>query len=358
MNALMVEPLRASSLRVENIAEPSPEQGAVLVRAAALGICGTDRDIIAGAFGSSPPGHKRLVLGHESLGFVEEAPPGSGVRTGDLVVGFVRRPDPVPCACCAAGEWDRCTNGGFTEHGVKGVDGFGRERYRLDADRLITVDPSLGILGVLIEPASIVAKAWEEIERIGKRGCWSPRRVLVTGAGPVGLLAALAGVKRGLDVHVLDRVSGGRKPSLVRDLGATYHSGSLRELSGTFDIIIECTGASAVVVELPSRAAPDAAICLLGISLRDQPTNVDVGALNNALVTGNRVVFGSVNANRRHYEAAHDALRNADAAWLGRLITRRVPFTEWQTAFTARPDDVKVIIVFDGSGFQGNAVAE
>ena len=327
----------------------------MLVRAVALGICGTDRDIIAGEFGSPPPGHKRLVLGHESLGVVMEAPPDSGLRTGDLVVGFVRRPDPVPCACCAAGEWDRCTNGGFTEHGVKGVDGFGRERYRLDVDRLIKVDPSLGMLGVLIEPASVVAKAWEEIERIGRRECWSPRRVLVTGAGPVGLLAALLGVKRKLDVHVFDRVSDGPKPSLVRDLGATYHSGSLHDLQGAFDIIIECTGAPAVVVELPSRAAPDAAICLLGISLRDQPMSVDVGALNNTLVTGNRVVFGSVNANRRHYEAAHDALRGADAAWLGRLITRRVPFADWKTAFTARPDDVKVIIVFDGSGLQGQS---
>src|SRR2546430_16552247 len=119
MKALRAEPLKASSLRLENIAEPSPEEGAVLVRAVALGICGTDRDIVASEFGSPPPGHRRLVLGHESLGVVIDTPVGTGLRTGDLVVGFVRRPDPVPCACCADGEWDRCTNGGFTEHGVK-----------------------------------------------------------------------------------------------------------------------------------------------------------------------------------------------------------------------------------------------
>lgn len=347
----MVEPLRASSLRVENIAEPTQEQGAVLVRAVALGICGTDRDIIAGEFGSPPPGHKRLVLGHESLGAVEDAPPHSGLRTGDLVVGFVRRPDPTPCACCAAGEWDRCTNEGFTEHGVKGADGFGRERYRLGMDRLIKVDGSLGVLGVLIEPASVVAKAWEAIERIGNRGCWSPRRVLVTGAGPVGLLAALLGVKRGLNVHVLDRVGDGPKPALVRDLGATYHSGRLRDLSGAFDIIIECTGAPALIAELARCAAADATICLLGISPRDQPISLDLGAFNNDLVRGNRVVFGSVNANRRHYEAALQALLGADRAWLGRLITRRVPFAEWKSAFIARPDDVKAVLTFDGSGF-------
>src|SRR3954462_6911019 len=108
MKALMVEPRTASSLRIEDIAEPSPDQGAVLVRAVALGICGTDRDIISGAYGSPPPGHKRLVLGHESLGVVEEAPATAAGRRGDLVVGFVRNPAPLPCACCAMGEWDRC----------------------------------------------------------------------------------------------------------------------------------------------------------------------------------------------------------------------------------------------------------
>jgi glucose 1-dehydrogenase len=350
MKALMVEPRKASSLCIEDIAEPSPDQGGVLVRAVALGICGTDRDIISGSYGSPPPRHQRLVLGHESLGIVQEAPANTGVKAGDLVVGFVRMPDPLPCPCCAAGEWDRCMNGGFTEHGVKGLDGFGRERYRLSPDRLIKVDPSLGLHGVLIEPASVVAKAWEGIERIGHRACWSPRRVLVTGAGPVGLLAALLGRERQLDVHIYDHNATGNKPLLAQSLGATYHAAELRDLPQDFDVVIECTGAVAVIAEVVSRAAPDGVICLLGVTSPGRTSDVDLGDMNGRIVLGNRVMFGSVNANRRHYEAAHQALLAADRDWLNRLITRRIAFGEWQTAFTDVKGDVKTVLTFDMAG--------
>jgi threonine dehydrogenase-like Zn-dependent dehydrogenase len=357
MKALMVEPRAAASLQVEDIAEPKPDQGSVLIRAAALGVCGTDREIIAGRYGSAPPGHKRLVLGHESLGIVESAPPRAGVAAGDLVVGFVRTPDPLPCACCAAGEWDRCTNGGFTEHGVKALDGFGRELYRLEPDRLIVLPASLGLHGVLVEPASVVAKAWEDVERIGRRDCWNPGRVLVTGAGPVGLLAALLGVQRHFEVHVLDRATSGPKPRLVRDLGATYHSGDVHALPDNFDIVIECTGAASLLVAMPGRTAPDAVICLLGISGTGKEISVDAAAINNRMVLGNRVIVGSVNANRRHYEAARDALVAADAAWLGRLIARRVPFDNWQDAFEVRSDDVKTIVTFAAAASLAHADA-
>src|SRR4249920_717881 len=117
MRALTVEPGVARSLRLEEFRVPSAERGSVLVRAVALGVCGTDREIIAGQYGSPPPGHKRLVIGHESLGVVEEAPSDAVVRPGDFVVGIVRHPDPVPCANCAVGEWDMCRNGRYTEHG-------------------------------------------------------------------------------------------------------------------------------------------------------------------------------------------------------------------------------------------------
>jgi glucose 1-dehydrogenase len=350
MKALMVEPRKASSLRIEDIAEPSPDQGEVLVRAVALGICGTDRDIINGSYGSPPPRHERLVLGHESLGVVEAAPAGAAVKKGDLVVGFVRTPDPLPCACCAAGEWDRCMNDGFLEHGVKGLDGFGRERYRLSADRLIKVDSSLGLRAVLTEPASVVAKAWEDVDRIGHRACWSPRRVLITGAGPVGLLAALLGFARRLDIHVYDHNATGDKPALARSLGVTYHSGELRDLPHDFDVVIECTGASAVIADVVWRTAPDGVICLLGVTSPGRTSAVDLGDLNGRLVLGNRVMFGSVNANRRHYEAAHKALLAADRDWLNRLVTRRIPLAEWQTAFADVKGDVKTVLVFDTTG--------
>ena len=141
----------------------------------------------------------------------------------------MRRPDPVPCANCAVLEWDFCRNGHYTERGIKEHDGYLSERYRITPDFVVKVDPALGVLGVLLEPTSVVAKAWEEIDRVGGPGPLGSQAVLVTGAGPIGLLAALIGVQRGLEVHVIDQMTSGVKPDLVHDLGATYHSGAVAD---------------------------------------------------------------------------------------------------------------------------------
>ena len=109
-----------------------------------MGICGTDIEICTGAYGWAPPGQERLVLGHESLGRVLEAPAGAPVAAGDLVVGIVRRPDPVPCANCAVGEWDFCRNGQYTERGIKERNGYCSERYRIEPDFVVKIDPALG----------------------------------------------------------------------------------------------------------------------------------------------------------------------------------------------------------------------
>jgi glucose 1-dehydrogenase len=176
MRAVTVTPGVINSVRLEDVPEPALSDGAVLVRTIALGVCGTDREITSGLYGAAPPGARRLVLGHESLGEVEEAPLGSNLARGDLVVGIVRRPDPVPCPACAAGEWDMCRNGRYTERGIKERHGFGSERFRIEPDFTVKIDPALGILGVLMEPASIVAKAWDHIERVGRRSrAWKPQ---------------------------------------------------------------------------------------------------------------------------------------------------------------------------------------
>ena len=132
----------------------------MLVEAVSLGMCGTDREIIGGEYGAPPPGRDRLVLGHESLGRVVEAPGGGALSRGDLVAGIVRRPDPVPCTSCAAGEWDMCRNGQYTERGIKQIDGFMSERWRIEPEYVMKVDASLGLMGVLLEPTTVVAKAW------------------------------------------------------------------------------------------------------------------------------------------------------------------------------------------------------
>jgi glucose 1-dehydrogenase len=347
MRAITVSPGVANSARLDDVGEPPASDGAILVRTLALGVCATDREILSGAYGSAPPGAPRLVLGHESLGEVEAAPKDCGVAPGDLVVGIVRRPDPVPCIACAAGEWDMCRNGRYTERGIKERHGYGAERFRIEPEFAVKIDRDLGVLGVLLEPASILAKAWDHAERIGHRARVSqPRRLLVTGAGPIGLLAALMGAQRGLDVHVLDHNKGGPKQAIVQDLGASYHSdaGSLVDLAP--DILMECTGAPAVIRDCLAATAPAGIVCLTGVTEPGKMLELDIGRLNRTLVLDNDVVFGTVNANRRHYEMAADALARADRSWLARLITRRVPLDRWSEALEHRKGDIKVIIDF------------
>jgi len=348
VRALTVIPGEPHSGSLTEVPEPLPGEGSLLVQTIAIGICGTDIEIVEGRYGSAPQGRKHLILGHESIGRVLDAPAGSGFAADDLVVGVVRRPDPVPCSYCAAGEWDMCRNGLYTERGIKGLDGYGAERFRLEPAFAVKVDDELGDLGVLIEPTSVVAKAWGHVDWIGRRSsAWSPESVLITGAGPIGLLAALMGRQRGLAVHIFDRVRSGPKPQLAQDLGASYHGGDLSAVAHLSpDIIIECTGATAVMADVMTRTAPSGIVCLAGVSSGGQPINLDLGDVNRRMVLENRVVFGSVNGNRAHYEAGAAALARADRTWLSRLITRLVPLAKWQQALTREPDDVKVIIEF------------
>jgi threonine dehydrogenase-like Zn-dependent dehydrogenase len=346
MKAITVQPRRAGSVRLDEISEPDAAEGVVLVETLVVGVCGTDREIIDGTYGTTPPGGDRLVLGHESLGRIVSAPPESGLAAGDLAVAIVRRPDPVPCEACAVGEWDMCRNGRYTEHGIKGLHGFCRERFRADVPFVVAIDPKLGVTGVLLEPASIVAKAWDHIDRIGSRSRWTPRRVLVLGAGPVGLLASLLATLRGLEVHVLDRVTTGPKPDLVRALGAMYHIGTVERACTQVDILLECTGAPRLVLDAMHCVAPTGIVCLTGVSSGHRVIGVDAAALNNELVLENNVVFGTVNANRLHYEQAARALANADRRWLSGLITRRIPLDDWRAAYQPAWDDVKTVLEF------------
>jgi len=349
VRAITLIPGAVGTARIEDIPEPPESDGAVLVRTHALGVCGTDREIIGGVFGEAPPGQTRLVLGHESFGEVLAAPPDSGFAAGDPVVGIVRRPDPVPCPACGAGEWDLCGNGGYTERGIKGLHGFGAERFRIEPEFAIKTDPALGMLAVLLEPASIAAKAWDHIERIGRRSrAWRPRRLVVMGSGPIGLLATLMGAQRGYEVFVADHHADGVKAALIAELGAEHYfqaSDALRDAAA--DVVVECTGAPSAIGDVLRHIEPNTIVCLLGLG-GNHKTTFDIGHFNRNTVLNNGVVFGSVNANRSHYEMAAHALARADRRWLGRMITRTVPLARWSEALEYRPGDIKVVIDFTG----------
>ena len=351
MRALTVQPGQTDSLAVEDVDEPTAGPDELRVAGLAIGVCGTDKEIAAGEYGWAPPGRDRLVLGHESLGRVLSAPDGSNFDEGDLVVGVVRRPDPVPCGACAHGEFDMCRNGQYTERGIKEIDGYGSEIWCVKTDYAVKLDDGLADVGMLMEPTTVVAKAWEQVYRIGQRAWFEPRTALVTGAGPVGLLAALLGVQHGLDVHVLDQVTDGPKPEIVDALNATYHHTSIEEAVGKLqpDIVIEATGVGSLVFDAMTVTGSYGIVALTGVSPRGRALTVDAGGLNRDIVLENDAVVGSVNANLRHYRQAAEALAKADPKWLASLITRRVPLAEATKAFTAEPDDVKVIVTLEES---------
>ena len=190
------------------------------------------------------------------------------------------------------------------------------ERWRIEPEYAMKVDPSLGLLGVLLEPTTVVTKAWEQVVAVGQRAYWEPRNVVVTGAGPIGLLAALLGKQRGLDVHVLDRMETGSKPDLVRQLGATYHSRPVTELGFEPDIIIECTGSGRSSPGCLKVVAAGGIICLTGVGTGGHNGPGLVADTAAAVVLRNNVIVGSVNANKRHWYKAGEALARADVSWL------------------------------------------
>lgn len=349
MRALTTVPGRTGTLRIDELPDPDPGSSELLVEALAMGVCGTDRGILAGAHGSPPPGRERLVLGHESLGRVLRAPAGSGFSPGELVVGMVRRPDPVPCGACANGSPDMCRNGRYTERGIKGLDGYAATLWTVDPAYAVRLPPGLERIGALLEPASVVAKAWDQVERVGARSWFAPRSVLVTGAGPVGLLAALLGGRRGLTVHVLDRTEHGRKPDLVRGLEAEYHTDGIETVLSRVrpDVVIEATGAAEVALGAMGGIGPYGVVCLTGLSPTGRTLRIDAGALNSDLVRNNTAVVGSVNAHRDHYARAAAALAGADPEWLDGILDRRLPLNRYREAFEdRRRGEVKTVLEF------------
>ena len=240
-----------------------------------------------------------------------------------------------------------CRNGKYTERGIKGLDGFASQWWTIEPAYAVKVPAALGIAGVLVEPASVVAKAWDQIERVGARSWFEPKRALITGAGPIGLLAAMLGVQRGLEVHVLDRAVSGPKPEAVASTrrhlsqrlgGAGGHASSIptsssrppvpRRSSSTSSPTTPPTASSA------SPASPRRAAC----------SPWTRGWSNRNIVLDNDVVLGSVNAGLRHYEAAVHALAAADPLWLERLLTRQVPLERFAEALTPQPGDIKVVL--------------
>ncbi len=357
MRAVAVVPGQPGSTHLENDA-PDPLVGndQALVRVLETGICGTDVEIYDGLYGEAPPESPFLILGHENLGVVESCPSGTHLQSGDLVVCTVRRPCPERCAPCARGQMDMCVTGHFRERGIRGLHGFMSERYAESPAYLVKLGAHLRPFAVLLEPMSIVQKGVGHAYHIQERLSWQPRTAVVLGAGPVGILAAATLRLRGLDVTVVAlEAEGSFKDRLLREAGIHYLSSvgtPLAELPrrlGSIDIVFEATGAPGVLFPAMRLLGPDGVCILSSVTGGTSAATVDVATWNRDMVLGNRVVFGTVNAGRAHFESGARDFELAEErlpGWLGRLITRRVPFTDVTTALDRRPEDIKTVLVF------------
>lgn len=341
MQALVTEPGVAHSTRVEEI-EP-PDGGGVRLRMLEVGVCGTDREISEGLFGIPPDGRATLVLGHEALAVVDRD--GHGFTRGDLVTATVRR-SCGHCLACGEGAPDSCLTGDYSERGITRLDGFARELVSEDPAQLIPVPGSLGRLGVLAEPASICARAIRHARTIGGRQPWELRRALVIGAGAIGVLSTVLLRLDGVEVW-----TAALEPSneLVEGTGAHYVSTVDTPLSelGRFDLVVEAAGSAQLMAASLGLLRRSGVACLLGIDPRKQTVELDGPTLALDTILENRVLFGSVNAQRRDWLAAVAALDRARERWpeaLERFVGLRVPLDRFAEAFAYRGGKATLVL--------------
>lgn len=338
MRAVAVVPGRPGSVHLTTLPRPSLDEVAggrgVLVRVLRVGVDGTDKEINAAEYGAAPPGEGVLVIGHESLGRVEAVGPKvTELATGDLVVATVRRPG--HSLYDAIGTSDMTTDDVYYERGINLRHGYLAEYYVDDADFIVKLPASLGEVGVLLEPTTVVEKGIAQAYEIQRRlRVWRPRRAAVMGAGTIGLLAAMVLRLRGLDVTVFGLE---RRPylnsDLVEALGARYEStrdlmvaeGAARH--GPFDVIFEATGYSPIVFESMQAVAKNGVLVLSSVTGGDRRAEVAADRINLDFVLGNKVMVGTVNANREYFEAGVVDLVRSEAqfpGWLNRLLTHPV----------------------------------
>jgi len=367
MKAVAVTP-KSRGLALIDVAEPpitTPTQ--VKLRVLEVGVCGTDREICSFQYGTPPEGSDHLIIGHESLAEVLEV--GTGVarlRRGDLVVPMVRRPCPhARCLACRSDRQDFCYTGDFAERGIKMAHGFLTEIV-VDEERYMNVVPdNLREVGILVEPLTIAEKALAQIWQVQQRLPWACpieagkaaghcHKAVVLGAGPVGLLGAMALAAADFEVFVYSREPRPNpKADLVESIGAHYVSAATESIddlarrTGNIDVIYEATGASPVSFEMLKVLGTNGIFVFTGVPGRKAPIEVDTDRIMRDLVLKNQVVFGTVNAGRSTFEDAVRDLETFMLRWphaVRALITGRSPLSAYSDLLLGSPRGIKEVI--------------
>jgi threonine dehydrogenase-like Zn-dependent dehydrogenase len=350
VKAVAVIPGKPNSAHLAELEKPSldsiPNGRGVLVKVLRVGVDGTDREINAAEYGAAPSGFDFLVTGHEGFGQVEAVGPNvTEFKSGDYVVATVRRSG--KSIYDLIGTNDMTTDDVYFERGINLLHGFLTEHYVDDADFVVKVPPALKKVGVLLEPFTVVQKGITQAYEAQRRlRVWKPRKVAVMGAGTIGLLAALSLRLKNLDVTVFARnMCPNVRADLLEDIGARYIS--TQELSildgakqfGPFDLVFEATGASSVVFDSMQVLAKNGALVLSSVTGGNRKVEVPADKINLDFVLGNKLMVGTVNANREYFESGVRDLALAEAqfqGWLERLLTHPIKGLEnFKEAFEA-----------------------
>jgi threonine dehydrogenase-like Zn-dependent dehydrogenase len=332
--------------------------GAALARTLITGIDGTDEEVLAGGHGKMPAGQDHMVLGHECLAEVVEAPEESGLALGDRVVPLVRHGCGA-CDVCASAP-DMCPDDSYREHGIKELDGFMREAWTDDASTLVKAPRELGDVAVLTEPLSIAVKAIDEALQMQRRIPWfrgfRGQRALVAGTGSLGILAALLLLDDGMEVTAMDlSPDDAAAPALLRRVGAKRHVNAKEERiedvardEGAFDLILEATGSAKVVFEVLPTLAGNGALAMLGVPSEKPPFAVEASEIMRNMVLRNQLAFGSVNSGKGHFRQAMEELGRLHERWpdeLAQVLSHRYAPEQAREAFEAHgPEIVKKFI--------------
>lgn len=369
MKAVAVKPAKREIALIDHPPPRLTSPTEVKLRMLEVGVCGTDREICTFQYGTPPDAESHLVIGHESLGEVVEM--GSAVSRlapGDLVIPMVRRPCPhAHCVACRAGRQDFCFTGDFAERGINRLHGFMTEIV-VDEERYMHVlPPALRDVGVLVEPLTIAEKALIQVDEVQARLPWACEfvpgkgrqachRAVVLGAGPVGLLGAMALVARGFDTSVYSRERAPNpKADLAAAIGARYFSAEdasvedLAEEVGNVDLVYEATGASSVAFEMMKALGTNGIFVFTGVPGRKAAIEVQADAIMRNLVLKNQVVFGTVNAGEEAFAAAIQDLGVFERRWpaaLRALITGRCPAEEYRELLVGPAQGIKNVLTF------------
>ncbi|MFO0903097.1 MAG: glucose 1-dehydrogenase [Pirellulales bacterium] len=314
MKAIAVHPGKPNSVHLAELPKPSvhdvKDGKGVLVKVLKVGVDATDREINDALYGNAPPGFDFLVLGHESFGIVEEVGREvRGVKPGDYVTATVRRPG--GSIYDQIGTYDMTSEETYYERGINLLHGYLTEYFVDSEDYIVKVPPGLKHLHVLMEPMSCAAKAIQQAYEVQRRmKVWRPRRAFVFGAGQIGLLSTLVLKLRGLEVFTLARSKAPTRSSdIVAGMEATYVSLSetpIEELArkvGKADLIVDATGSSATAFNAMKVLGHNGVLVWTSITGGNHHIEIPSDRINIDWVLGNKLLLGSVNANREHFES-------------------------------------------------------